>query len=87
MHLNDSAKNYFPLVWMFCSRQINKMINMPHKRALRIVLNDHTYDFETLLHKSSGISSHHRNIQILMAELYKIKNRNFKLLHIPSIGT
>ena len=63
-----------PLVWMFCSRQTNNMINELHKRALRLVLNDHVSDFEVLLRKSNDISCHHRNIQMLMIELYKIKN-------------
>ena len=46
-HLNDSQKrlilnsivksqfSYFPLVWMFCSRTSNNMINKAHERALR----------------------------------------------------
>ena len=59
---------------MFCYRQANNIINKLHERALRIVLNDHISDFEELLHKSSEMSSHHRNIQMLMTELYKIKD-------------
>ena len=51
-HLNDSQKrlvlnsivksqfSYCPLVWMFCSRTSNSMINKLHKRALRVILND-----------------------------------------------
>ena len=58
-YLNDSKKkiifnaliksqfSYCPL-WMFCSRQTNNMINKTHERALRIVLNDHFIDFETM---------------------------------------
>ena len=59
---------------MFCSRQTNNMINKLHERALRLVRNDHVRDFEVLLRKSSDISCHHRNIQMLMIQLYKIKN-------------
>ena len=40
------------------------------KRALEVVLNDLVSDFETLLHKSRDISSHYRNIQMLLTELY-----------------
>ena len=58
---------------MFCSRQTNN-INKLHERALRLVPNDHVSDFEALLHKSTDISCCHRNIQMLMIELYKIKN-------------
>ena len=86
-YLNDSEKklifdailksqfSYCPLVWMFCSRQTNNMINKLHERALRLVLNDHISDFETLLHKSNDISIHHGNIQMLLIELYKMKNK------------
>ena len=85
-YLNDSEKklifnaiiksqfSYCPLVWMFCSRQTNNMINKLHERALRLVLNDHVSDFEALLRISNDASFHHRNIQMLMTELYKIKN-------------
>ena len=50
--LNDSEKvllfnavvksqfNYCPLVWMFCSRTSNSMINRVHERALRVILDD-----------------------------------------------
>ena len=59
---------------MFCSRQRNNMTNKLHERALRLVLNDHISDFEALLRKSNDIPCHCRNIQMLMIELYKIKN-------------
>ena len=84
-YLNDSKKkmifnaliksqfSYCPLVWMFCSRQTNNMINKIHERALRIVLNDHISDFETMLRHMNGITIHHRNIQTLMIKLFKIK--------------
>ena len=38
------------------------MINKLNGRALRIVLNDQTSNFETLLIESSGVYNHHRNI-------------------------
>ena len=68
-----SQFSYCPLVLMFCSRQTN-MINKLHERALRLVLNDHVSDFEALLRKSNDISCHHRNIQMPLIELCKIKN-------------
>ena len=49
------------------------MINKIHKRALRIVLNDHFSDFETMLLNMNDITIHHRNIQTLIIELFKIK--------------
>ena len=59
---------------MFCSRQTNNMINKIHGKALRIVLNHHISDFETMLRNINGITIHHRNIQTLMIELFKIKH-------------
>ena len=49
------------------------MINKMHERALRIVLNDHISDFETMLPNMNDTTIHHRNIQTLMIELFKIK--------------
>ena len=60
---------------MFCSKISNNMINKIHERALRLILNvDHTSHFDTLLQNNSDTCNHHRNIQTLMAAIYKIKN-------------
>ena len=69
-----SQFNYCPLVWMFCSRTSNNMINMIHERALRVVQNDFTSDLDILLQNSNDICNHHRNIQTLLIEVFKIKN-------------
>ena len=71
--LIKSQFSYCPLVWMFCSRQTNNKINKIQERDLRIVLNDHISDFETMLRNMNDITIHHRNIQTLMIELFKIK--------------
>ena len=49
------------------------MINKMHERALRIVLNDHISNFETMLPNMNDTTIHHGNIQTLMIELFKIK--------------
>ena len=49
-------------------------LNKLHEKALRLVLYDHVSDFDALLRKNNNISCHHRNIQMLMNELYIIKN-------------
>ena len=67
----ESQFAYCPLVWMFCSRMF---CNNLHRRALRIVYNDHSSAFEDLLVKDNLISIHHRNICLLAIELYKTKN-------------
>ena len=50
------------------------MINKEHERELRVVLNEHTSDFETLLQKNNGLCDHHTNIQALLIEIFKAKN-------------
>ena len=49
-------------------------LNKLHEKALRLVFYDHVSDFDALLRKNNNISCHHRNIQMLMNELYIIKN-------------
>ena len=39
-----------------------------------MLLNDHFNDFESFLHNNKDICSHHRNIQSLVTEMFKIKN-------------
>ena len=73
---NSMIKSHFsycPLVWMFCSRTSNNMINRLHERSLRIVNDDENSDFKSLLEMNNEVSIHHRNLQVLMIELYKIK--------------
>ena len=41
-----SQFNYCPLVWMFCSRQSNNLINKVHERGLRLTCRDETKDFQ-----------------------------------------
>ena len=49
------------------------MINKVHERALRVLLNDHESDFETLLQINNDACNHHRSIQTLLIEFFKIK--------------
>ena len=49
------------------------MINNIFETVLRIVLNDHISDFETIFRNMNDITIHHRNIQTLMIELLKTK--------------
>ena len=70
----ESQFSYCPLIWMFCSRQMNKRINHIHERALRIVYNDYTTSFDNLLKKDKSVTIHHRNIQYLAIEMFKVNN-------------
>ena len=69
----ESQFSYCPLVWMFCSRDLNRKINYIHERALRLVYDDYTSTFEDLLKKDESLVFHHRNIHQLAIEMYKVK--------------
>ena len=59
---------------VFFSRTSNDMINETHERALILILNNPRSDFDTLLQKNNGTCNHHRHIQTLTVEIYKLKN-------------
>ena len=66
-----SQCNYCPIIWMYCHRKSNNLINRIHERALRIAYNDYISDFDTLFKKDDSITIHQRNIQALSLEIYK----------------
>ena len=68
-----SQFGYCPLIWMFHSRRLSNKINAIHERALRITYQDHTSTFQELLSKDNSVSMHHRNLQILAIEMFKIR--------------
>ena len=70
----ESQFSYCPLVWMFCSRTMNRKINHTHERALRLVYQDYTSSFEELLKNDKSLSFHHRNIHQVAIEMYKVRN-------------
>ena len=69
-----SEFGYCQLVWMFHSRKLNSRINKLHERALRIVYQDYASSFTELLEKNNSATIHNRNIQLLVTELFKVKN-------------
>ena len=52
---------------------MNEKINHLHERALRIVCKNCTSSFENLLKRDNSVTIHHRNIQSLAIELFKVK--------------
>ena len=69
-----SQFNYCPIIWMYCQRKSNNLINRIHERALRIAYNDYVSDFNTLLEKDNSVTIHQRNIQALTLEIYKTQH-------------
>ena len=71
----ESQFSYCPLVWMFCySRKLNNRVNCIHERGLRMVYEDYTSSFEDLLKLDGSVTIHHRNIQLVAVEMFKVKN-------------
>ena len=68
-----SQFGYCPLVWMNHSRTLNNRINGLHKRALSLVYNDFSSSFSELLEKGKSVTIHHRNLQTLAYEIFKVK--------------
>ena len=82
----QSQFNYCPLVWMFHNRKLNNKINRLHERALRIVYKNENLTFQEILDKDHSVTIHHRNLQRLATEMYKIKNKESSL-SVTSAGT
>ena len=67
-----SQFSYSPVVWMFSSRRLNTKINHLHYRALRLVYRDETTSFDELLTTDGSVTIHHRNLQCLAIEMFKV---------------
>ena len=64
--------SYYPLIWTFCSRRSNHLINKLQERALRIAYNDFDSSFSELLEMAN--ESTIGNLKILLTEVYKFLN-------------
>ena len=62
--LVTSKFSYCLLIWMFHSRRLN---------------NNNESTFQELLNKDDSVSIHHRNLQVLATELFKITEICFSL--------
>ena len=69
-----SQFQYHPLIWMFHSRQLNQKKKEIQERALRITYTDSESSFSELLQKDCAVTIHTKNLQILMTDMYKIRN-------------
>ena len=59
---------------MFYNRKLNERINHIHERALGIVYKDFKSSFQELLIEDNSLKIHHRNLQNLATEIFKVKN-------------
>ena len=64
--------SYWPLVWMCHRRTLNSKTNKLHERALRLLYDDRQPTFEELLNIDKSVTIHHRNVQVLVTELYEV---------------
>ena len=69
-----SQFNYCPLIWMFHNRALNNRINKIHERALRLVYQNKNLSFSELLELDNAVTIHQRNLQVLVTEIFKVKN-------------
>ena len=66
--------NYCPLIWMLHSRNNNNKIKHLHETCLRLIYNDKQSSYKELLIKDGTVSIHHRKIQTLATEMFKVRN-------------
>ena len=70
-----SAFYYCPMIWMFCNKISNNMINKAHIRCLKCVYNKNNMSLENLSSIDGSASIHVKNLRILMTEVYKSLNQ------------
>ena len=71
----ESLFNYCQLVWMFHDRRANAKDNKVSERAFRIACNDSgNNSVNKYCNIKKSLTIHQRNLQLLMIEIFKIKN-------------
>ena len=56
------------------NRNLSNHINQRHERALRSVYKNKKATYDELLRKDNSVRVHHRNLQLLATEIFKVKN-------------
>ena len=69
-----SQFNYCPLIWMFHNIVLDNRINKIHKRALWLVYQNKNLSSSELLELDNAVNIHQRNMQVLVTEIFKVKN-------------
>ena len=71
-----SQFSYCPLIWMLHSSTLNSRINNIHERAPRLTYKDNKSSFKQLLQKDHYVTVHHKNLQVLVTEIFKAKKKS-----------
>ena len=61
------------IIWVFHHRKLNNWINHIHERTIRLVYKDYTSSFDELLFKDNSLRIHHRSLQKLAIQIFKVK--------------
>ena len=67
--------SYCPLILMCHNRTYKNKIKRLHERCLRLTYNDKRSSFEDLLEKENSVSIHHKNLQALAIEMFKVHTK------------
>ena len=65
----------FTLIWMFRSSQLNNRINKIHEKDLKLLYEDKRLTFNDLFELDNSVTVHQQNLQILAAEIFKLKKQ------------
>ena len=68
-----SQFSYCPLIWMFHSRKTGHKINKFHERVLILAYKESVSTFEQLLTRNNSVTSHERDLRLLITEVFKTK--------------
>ena len=68
-----SQFNYCPLVWMFCSRKSNNLVNKVQERTLRLIYKDNENNFQTLLNENNETLVSWKHIQFKKFQRRKLQ--------------
>ena len=67
--------SFCPLIWICDNRTYDNKINRLHERYLRLIFIDKHSSFENLLEKDNSVSIHHKNLQALAIEMFKLNTK------------
>ena len=62
------------MIWLLHSRTLNNRINNIHERALRLTYKNNKSSFKPPLEKDYSVTVHHKNLQVLVTEIFKVEN-------------